>query len=123
MKELQPPIIIFAAGYLPNIAQHNWMVSKLERRAIPFKVMKGHWQGQHEYSFLAHAKYAEEIQKLMVRAGQSFYLYADEDRNASLWTSHGVKLDELGLLKRVDKPVTTNYTYDPDTGYYWEAVK
>ena len=121
MRELLPPIIIFAAGYTPNISEFNWMKNKLKKRGIPFKYLQGHWQGSNEYTFLTHARHAIEIQKLLVRAGQSFYIYADEDRNAELWNSHGVKMRDLGELKVVDKPKTDCYTTDPDTGNIWEA--
>lgn len=118
---LHKPTIIFSvdrrrATLRENAAARADAVRTLEVADVPFKQVKGSFDGRIEHAFVINAEDSKTILPLVTEYQQENILYLDEYRKAYLIQDPAVVrvYKYLGQWQAVGKPKAgEDYTYDP----------
>lgn len=128
-KNLEPAFYIFSAqkGIKTGVDIINANKAEIAMRSngVPFKVVRGCFNGVEEVSYIVPAQHREFVFEQAELFNQDAVLYVDQFRQAYLASIVGEKpVYPLGKYKRIGnvKPLEGAWTLDSVTGEYWQAV-
>lgn len=125
---IKPEICIFSVyqsneNEEVNFFNHTTVITCLDSKLIPNKVVRGNYKGISELSILVNSKDIEVIKRICLTYNQESYLTRHADNTASLTHCQTGKIEPLGVFKTTRFPEKYNaYTFDPDTLTYWVCV-
>lgn len=126
MKHLNKHIFIVSAFQASqddytNSYNHDMLTAMLDRLAIPFKVLVGHYKSRMELSVLIVGQDKERLVQAVARNyNQECYLESHGDRFTELvYTSDG-RREAIGYLKNVENVEGLEaYSYCPETKQFF----